>query len=83
MTLEELKKVPFHMVCLLALAHEHSCTYASEDGRLGFCDHTPVIGDPEFREFGKPRRHWRIDNKVYKTKAAFLKALEQFNPTTK
>ena len=77
MTIEELEKIPFHFVCSLALADEHTITYESEDGRLGFCDHTPKR---KYGEFGKSRRHWRIDGKVFKTKEKFLEALADFNP---
>ena len=77
MTIDELKTIPFHFVCSLALENEHSLTYESEDGRLGFCDHTPKRKNGDF---GKARRHWRIDGKVYKTKEAFIAALADFNP---
>lgn len=42
MTPEELAKIPFHFVCHMSMEHEHTLTYASEDNRLGWCDHTPV-----------------------------------------
>ena len=79
MTFEELKKVPFRMVAHMAMTDEHTSTYTSEDGRLGFCDHIKKKG--EFG-FGRTYRHWRIDGKVYKTKAKFLEALKDFNPET-
>lgn len=77
MTEEELAKVPFQMVCHMAMENEHTCTYSSKDGRLGFCDHTPKRS--EFT-YGKSTRHWRIDNKVYKSKEKFLEALKDFHP---
>lgn len=77
MTEEEFSKVPFHMVYHLALENEHTCTYESKDGRLGFCDHTPKRND---FTFGRSYRHWRIDRKIYKTRKAFLEALKEFNP---
>ena len=80
MTLEELKKIPFHMVAHMSMAHEHTCTYASEDGDLGFCDHTRKTGD---FTFGRTHRHWRIKDKVYKSKEKFLEALAAYNPTEK
>ena len=81
MTEEELAKVPFQMVANLSMASEHACTYSSKDGRLGFCDHTPVIADfGGCQEYGRPKRHWRIDDKVYKSKKKFLEALKDFHP---
>lgn len=83
MTEQELAKVKFHMVGHASFANEHTCTYQSEDGRLGFCDHTPVLSDfGGIREFGRPTRHYRIDDKVYKSKKKFLEALKDFNPET-
>ena len=80
MTEEEFSKVPFHMVAHLAMEDEHCSTYSSKDGRLGICIHTRKRG--EF-DFGRSYRHWRIDDKVYKTKAAFLEALRDFHPEMK
>lgn len=81
MTEEELQKVPFQMVGHAALADEHTCTYQSKDGRLGFCDHTKVLADFDgMKEFGRTYRHWRIDSKVYKSKKKFLEALKDFHP---
>jgi hypothetical protein len=75
MTLEELKKVKFHMVAHLSMAKEHQCTYADESGRLGFCDITKKKN--EF-EFGESKRAYRIDSTWYDTKEEFVKALERF-----
>ena len=77
MTIDELKAIPFHFVCSVAWEDEHTLTYESEDGRLGFCDHTPKRKNGDF---GKTRRHWHIDGKVYKTKEKFIAALADFNP---
>ncbi len=77
MTEDELSKVPFHAVGSLSMEDEHCITYSSRDGRLGFCVHTKKID--EFT-FGRSRRHWRIDTKVYKSKKKFLEALEDFHP---
>lgn len=77
MTQEELKKIPFHFVCSLAMEDEHMLSYESEDGRLGYCDHTPKRKNGDF---GRTYRHWRIDGKVYKNKEKFIEALADFNP---
>ena len=77
MSIEQLQKIPFRCVAHLAMEHEHTLTYASEDGRLGFFDHTIKRMDGTF---GRTYRHWRIDNKVYKTKDKFIEALKDFNP---
>ena len=77
MTIKELEKVPFHFVCSAAWEHEHTLTYESEDGRLGYCEHTPKRKNGDF---GRSYRHWHIDGKVYKTKEKFIAALAGFNP---
>ena len=80
MTIDELKAIPFHFVCSAAWEHEHTLTYESEDGRLGFCDHTPKRKNGDF---GKTYRHWHIDGKVYKKKEKFISALADFNPNVR
>lgn len=75
MTLEELKKVKFHVVSHLSLAKEHRTTYADDSGRLGFCDITKKKN--EF-EFGESERFYRIDSTWYEKKADFFKALKRF-----
>ena len=77
MKADELKAIPFHFVCSAAWETEHTMTYESEDGRLGFCDHTPKRKNGDF---GRTYRHYRIENKVYKTKEKFLEALKDYNP---
>ena len=77
MTPEELQKIPFHFVSSLAMEDEHMLSYESEDGRLGYCDHTPKRKNGDF---GRTYRHWRIDKKVYKKKEKFIEALADFNP---
>ena len=65
MTEEELSKIPFKFVGHMSMEDEHTIAYQSENGRLGFCDHTPYKdGHPHGRSY----RHYRIDGKVYKTK---------------
>ena len=79
MTEQELKTVPFHWVSHLSMEGEHCTTYASEDGRLGWCAHVPIdplTGEPK----GRPYRHYQIDGKVYKSKKKFLEALADFSP---
>lgn len=76
MTIEELKKIPFRMVGHLAMEDEHCCTYSSEDGMLGFCDHTKKRGF----DFGRSYRHWRIRKKVYTSEEKFLEALKDYHP---
>ena len=77
MTEQELAKIPFRMVCHLAMEDEHCTTYSSEDGMIGFCDHTRKRGD---FDFGRSYRHWRIGKKIYKTKEKFLEALKNYHP---
>lgn len=77
MTQEELSKIPFHFVGSLALENEHCLTYSSEDGRLGFCEHTKRRKNGDF---GRTYRHYRIDGKIYRTKEKFLEALADFSP---
>lgn len=77
MTLKELSKVTFYFVSSLAMEDEHIISYESEDGRLGFCDHTRKCKNGDF---GKSYRNWRIDGKVYKNKDKFIEALANFNP---
>lgn len=77
MTPEELSKIPFKFQGHMSLESEHTMTYASEDGRLGYCDHTPKKKNGDF---GRTYRHFRIDNKVYKSKEKFIEALKNFKP---
>ena len=77
MTEEELKKIPFHFVASLSLETEHTLSYAREDNRLGFCDHTPKRKNGTF---GRTYRHYRINKKVFKKREKFLEALKDFSP---
>lgn len=77
MTPEELSKIPFRCVCHAAFEDEHALTYISEDGRLGFCMHTPKL---KHGGFGKCRTHYQIDGKIYKSRKKFLEALKDFDP---
>ena len=80
MTIDELKTIPFHFVCSAAWEHEHTMTYESEDGRLGFCDHVPRDEYGMVKKGGRAVRHFMIDGKVYKSKKKFLEAIKDFNP---
>ena len=77
MTLKQLKKVPFHLVDSLSMANEHIVTYASSDGHIGFCIHTPKKND---FTFGKPFRTYRIGSNIYETWEAFIEALKTYRP---
>lgn len=79
MTIDELKAIPFHFVCSAAWETEHTTTYESEDGRLGFCDHVPRDEYGMVKKGGRAVRHFMIDGKVYKSKKKFLEAIKDFN----
>jgi hypothetical protein len=83
MTIEELKKVKFHETCHMAMSDEYTTTYMSDDNRLGFCDHVPRDEYGYVKKGGRAYRHYYIDGKVYKTKAAFEKAIKEYNPPKK
>lgn len=77
MTIKELEKVKFHLLCHMSMEDEHSATYVSEDNRIGFCDYTPYkFGQP----YGRTRRHYMLDGKWYKSRKKFFEALENYNP---
>ena len=74
MTIEEIKHIPFHFVCSAAWEHEHTMTYESEDGRLGFCEHVPY---KNVYPRGRSYTHYRIGDKIYKSKQKFIDALKE------
>ena len=76
MTEEEWSKIPFKFAGHMSMEDEHTIAYQSENGRLGFCDHTLKKKDGTF---GRQYRHWRIDGKVYKSKKKFLEALADYS----
>ena len=77
MTIEELEKVKFHFVAHMSMEDEHTTTYFSEDGKIGFCNHVPFKnGEPH----GRAYRHYWLNGKVYKSKKKFLEAIKDFNP---
>lgn len=76
MTEQELAKIPFKCVCHMSLESEHIATYSDESGRLGFCTRTAKVD--EFT-FGRATTHYRIDEKIYKSKKKFLEALKDFD----
>jgi hypothetical protein len=82
MTIEELKKVKFHENCHLTMSDEYTTTYMSDDNRLGFCVHVPRDKYGFVKKGGRAYRHYMIDGKVYNTKAAFEKAIKNYNPVS-
>ena len=80
MTIEELEKVKFHFVAHMSMEDEHTTTYASEDNRLGICDHVPRDEYGMVKKGGRAVRHFMIDGKVYKSKKKFLEAIKDYNP---
>ena len=77
MTIEEFKKIPVRETCHLAMEHEYTTTYASEDGRIGVCVHVPrdpISGEPKGRSY----RHYMIDGKVIKSKKKLIEAIKQY-----
>lgn len=74
MTKEEFRKVPFHFVLHSTTEKEYKFMYMDDSGRLAICRIIERIS--EF-ETGKVRYEYRIDNKWYKYKKAFEKALEE------
>ena len=76
MTIEELEKVKFHFVAHMSMEDEHTTTYASEDNRLGICDHAIYKDGRPYRSY----RHYWLNGKVYKSKKKFIEALKDYNP---
>lgn len=71
MTLKEIDRIPLKLCWHMALADEHTLTYKA-DGDYPFdlrvCRHSPVDG--------KPYTHYMLNGKVYKTKEALYRAME-------
>lgn len=80
MTEEEFSKVKFRTVEHLSMEHEHVSTYESHNGRLGICIHTEKKDD---FTFGRSRRHYRIDGKIYRSRRKFIEALKDYNDNVK
>ena len=80
MTVEELEKVKFKFHSHMSMEDEHTTTYFSEDGKIGFCDHVPRDEYGMVKKGGRAVRHFMIDGKVYKSKKKFLEAIKDFNP---
>lgn len=76
MTEQELGKVPFRFQSHMSMETEHTLTYISDNGRLGYCIHTPYRNGRPCRSY----THYRIDGNVYKSKAKFIEALKDYNP---
>ena len=80
MTVEELEKVKFKFHSHMSMEDEHTTTYFSEDGKIGFCDHVPRDEYGMVKKGGRAVRHFMIDGKVYKSKKKFLEAIKDYNP---
>ena len=80
MTVEELEKVKFKFHSHMSMEDEHTTTYFSEDGKIGFCDHVPRDEFGMVKKGGRAVRHFMIDGKVYKSKKKFLEAIKDYNP---
>ena len=80
MTIEELEKVKFKFHSHMSMEDEHTTTYFSEDGKIGFCDHVPRDEYGMVKKGGRAVRHFMIDGKVYKSKKKFLEAIKDYNP---
>ena len=77
MTIEELEKVKFKFHSHMSMEDEHTTTYFSEDGKIGFCNHVPFKnGEPHGRAYS----HYWLNGKVYKSKKKFLEAIKDYNP---
>lgn len=74
MTLEELKKIPFHFESYLSMTHKYQTTYVDDSGRLAICDITERINEITT---GKKTREYRIDGNRYISPDTFVKALEK------
>ena len=72
MTQEQFKKIAVHFVSHIALTTEHINNYVSDDGNIAVRVITPILKNGDF---GKPRMHWRIGDKWYKSRKKFLEAL--------
>lgn len=76
MTDEEIKAIKFKWQSHMSLEGEHVTVWVSECGRFGICDHVPFRG---MSPWGRSYSHYRIDNKIYKTKQKFIEALREFD----
>ncbi|MGJ1036115.1 hypothetical protein ACR77Y_23335 [Escherichia coli] len=77
MKIEELEKVKVKIPSHMSMEDEHTTTYFSEDGKIGFCNHVPFKnGEPHGRSY----RHYWLNGKVYKSKKKFLEAIKDYNP---
>lgn len=79
MTREELEKIPFHFVSHLSMEDEHCTTYASEDGRIAFCEHVPFKNGHHNRK-KKAYRIYMVDGEIFDDYEGFLEALKSYSP---
>ena len=74
MTEEEIKAINFKLMLHMSKSDEHITTYDSECGRFGKCVHVPFRnGEP----YGRSYTHYRIGDKIHKTKEKFIEALKE------
>lgn len=82
MTESDFAKIKFKFVMSLSGEYEHYTTYESVDHipAIGMCVHTPVRNDGSFV---RGYRHYRFNDKVYKTKKKFLEAMTSWEECNK
>lgn len=72
MTPKEIDRIPLKLCWHIAWADEHTLTYKADGDypfNLRVCRHKPVGG-------GGPYTHYMLNGKVYKTKEALYRAME-------
>lgn len=74
MTDKEIKLINFTSVSHMSMENEHIVCYNSESGRIGICHHVPYKNGDQFR---RAYTTYRIDDKIHKTKKAFIQALKE------
>lgn len=74
MTDKEIKLINFTSVSHMSMGNEHIVRYNSESGRIGVCHHVPYQNGGQFI---RAYTTYRIDDKIYKTKKAFIQALKE------
>lgn len=79
MTKDELSKVPFRMSGHVSMAHEHTTTYVNQQYGFILIDRAKVIKGG--MGFGKTKRAYKYNGKVYKSYDSFCEAIKdvEFN----